>query len=184
MQHKVLLNRRLVIKMSCSDDDCLYEELDFGMPTMDVSLDDMMKQHASSKAVRSITFNRPAVPNKHLSLETLIDLLYDINPEHVDVMVSLTAKYDMVVSTALKGWKGMDCKLCVKLLHITCEWKSDRVRLPDRSSPVAVNGRIKPTLSETDHVILSYYQGLWQHYQQCFRENVPYIMTVEKQMRK
>lgn len=159
--------------MSYLDDDN-FDSMDIEIPTMDISVEEVMKQCAVKASTET----------GHLSTATLISLLYDIDPEHVTTMVEIAAKYDMVVSPTLKGWKGIDSKLCIKLLHITCEWNSDRVRLPNRSGPVAMQGRIKPTLQPVDHVILSYYQALWRHYQQCFSGNTCYILTVEKNRSK
>jgi len=172
--------------MSYSDDDN-FDSIDIDIP----------KQHSTtpnhcvvSKAIEQPKLSirtesdrvhkHAIVPRDHLSTATLISLLYDINPERVTAMVEIAAKYDMAVSPTLKGWNGIDSKLCVKLIHITCEWNSDRVRLPNRSGPVAMQGRIKPTLTPVDKVILLYYQAIWLHYQQCFGGNTCYILTVER----
>jgi len=162
------------MKMNRSDSQDSLDStmLECDIPTLEAGNESLLKQHVQQ--FRSI------VAPDHLSTEKLVAVLYDINPFHVDTLIELASKYDMVVSTVLKGWNGIDTKLCVKLLHITCEWNSDRVRLPGRSDYVVLRGKIKPTLNAIDHVILSYYQALWQHYQRCFTGNVCYIATVEK----
>lgn len=119
-----------------------------------------------------------------LSTHKLISILYETNKNHVNAMVELAANYDLVVSDILKGWNRIDSKLCVKLLHITCEWNSDRIRLPNRTDYISLRGKMKPTLSETDKVFLSYYKAIWEQYSKCFKNNVCYIMTVDRFLRK
>lgn len=165
---------------SDSQDSLDSTMLECDIPTLSLGDESILKQHGS----KSVQQFRSVVSPDHLSTEKLVSILYDINPFHVDTMIELASKYDMVVSRTLQGWNGIDTKLCVKLLHITCEWNSDRVRLPGRSDYVVLRGKIKPTLNTIDHVILFYYQALWQHYQQCFTGNVCYITTVEKNRSK
>lgn len=155
--------------------------LECDIPILETQPDESILKAHLSKAARQF---RASVQADHLSTEKLVSILYDINPFNVDTFIELAAKYDMVVSTTLKGWNGIDTKLCVKLLHITCEWNSDRVRLPGRSDYVSLRGKIKPTLSMIDNVILSYYQALWLHYERCFTGNVSYITTIEKMKNK
>lgn len=167
-----------------SQDSLESDSLDYEIPTLEpgmVSESSVLNQHGvgchESKGARE--FKR-LVPPDHLSTEKLVNVLYDTNSAFVDTLIELASKYDMVVSSTLKGWNGIDTKLCVKILHITCEWNSDRIRLPGRSDYVSLRGKVKPTLNPIDHVFLSYYQALWQHYRQCFTNNVCYITTVEK----
>lgn len=162
--------------MSYSDnDDEFIGTVDY--PVFDISTEMIMAQHSVKSSGLPAP---PEMTEDYLSTRRLITLLYDINPEYVETMVSLVTKYDMVVSSALKGWKGIDSKLCIRLIHVTCEWKSDRVRLPDRASSVSLNGKFKPTLNEIDRVIIEYYKAIWNYYSGCFSGNTPYIMTIEK----
>lgn len=121
----------------------------------------------------------------HLSIKSIVTLLYEVNPEYIDPFIIMVSGYDMVVSDKLNGWNGIDCKIVVKILHVTCEWKSDRVRLLNRASAVSLHSRIKPTLSSVDKVFIEYYDAIWQYYSKCFKDDtrVPYIITIERGQR-
>lgn len=111
---------------------------------------------------------------------SLANLLYDVDPSEIETFMNMVLRYEMTVSSVFNDWKGIDCKLAVKILHLTCEWKSDRIRLPGRATYISMNGKRKPSLNSSDSIIISYYRALWLHYASHFDERIPYILTVDK----